>query len=112
MTRARAKSAPAKGGKRRYEIKVRGHATGSVEVCAAISALCYTLAGWLDVHSDLCDNKHITLKDANADITFEVIPSADTDKLDTAYEMFLCGMEMIAKSYPEFLQFEVNTTIP
>ena len=29
---------------------VRGHATGSEEVCAAVSALCYTLCAWLDEH--------------------------------------------------------------
>lgn len=31
----------------RYTVTARGHATGSVEICAAISTLVYSLAGWL-----------------------------------------------------------------
>lgn len=31
----------------RYSVICEGHATGSVEVCAAVSTLVYTLLGWL-----------------------------------------------------------------
>lgn len=34
----------------RYLVSCLGHATGSVEMCAAISCLMGTLEGWLDGH--------------------------------------------------------------
>lgn len=35
-----------------YELTAKGHATGSTEVCAAISCLLYSAAGWLRNHGE------------------------------------------------------------
>lgn len=50
----------------KYELTAKGHATGSTEVCAAISCLLYAAAGWLRNYGEAdvieLDSGNVTLR--------------------------------------------------
>ena len=53
----------------RFFLQVCGHATGSVQVCAAVSGLVYALAGY--VQNDACVNDNICdIMEADARLSF------------------------------------------
>ena len=54
---------------RRYSVICEGHATGSVEVCAAVSTLVYTLLGYLK-NADGVAVENAELADGYAEIEF------------------------------------------
>lgn len=81
-------------------ITAKGHATGSVEVCAAISCLLYTIAGWLQ-NSDF-EGYMVGLKEGDACIMWYTL----TDKADALYEFAEIGFKQLAASYPEYIRVE------
>ena len=60
----------------RYTVTATGHATGSVEMCAAISALLYALEGWLANSSVNVQEKR--MDDADVRIVFVGGKSCET----------------------------------
>lgn len=84
-----------------YSIVVDGHATGSTEVCAGISALCYALVGVVDDY----DLKVLSMNiyDGHFDIVFEGEIEANC-----VYDMFTIGLMQIAQSYPLYCGGEIN----
>ena len=91
----------------RYSVIIDGHATGSAEVCAGVSALMYSLEGYLRNHED-----ELFLHSAKVDkpgwayIMFEL---EDPSKyIKGAFEMFVIGSLQIADSYPDYCQVEVK----
>lgn len=84
----------------RCYLTARGHATGSVEVCAGISAILYALAGYL-VNVDesrRIDILDLSVRDANVKVDFY-----GDDGSVAAFEMAVIGLLQIAKANPEFL---------
>ena len=93
-----------------FELTVRGHAgfgrAGEDIVCAAVSALCYTLAENL---IRLADRDSITL-------TFEkgccrIICPRLTGKprsIAAAFDFTMTGLELLASSFPENVRIEEN----
>lgn len=86
-------------------LSAKGHATGSVECCAAISGILYALAGYLsnvefqeriEWHS-----RHIK----DGDVYFDVYVG---EKADVAFEVAACGLLQIQKTYPQFIQVEIR----
>ena len=86
---------------------IDGHATGSAEVCAGVSALMYSLEGYLRNHDD-----ELFLHSAKVDkpgwayIMFEL--EEPQKAIKGAFEMFVIGSLQIADSYPDFCQVEVK----
>ena len=91
----------------RFSILFDGHATGSEEVCAGISALMYSLEGFLRNHEE-----ELFLHSAKLDkpgygyISFELEEPAKN--ITGAFELVTIGLLQIADSYPEFCTVEYN----
>lgn len=91
----------------RYSILFDGHAAGSAEVCAGISALMFSLEGYLRNHED-----ELFLHSAKLDepgfgyISFELEDPAKN--ITGAFEMTAIGLLQIAGSYPEFCEANLN----
>ena len=83
----------------RYTVSCNGHATGSVETCAAVSCLVYTLAGWLRNTSVLVLKE--TLEDGSATIQFQCGAAAET-----AFDMIAVGFLQLQKQYPEYISVD------
>ena len=83
-----------------FAIHARGHATGSPEVCAAVSALMYTLAGWLKQHPEIGGIQR--LDDGDASVVF----FDRSDAAKTAFELADVGFRQLAASYPEYISVE------
>lgn len=75
-----------------YRIKIEGHATGNQDVCAAVSCLACTLAGYLDLHEEIRD--YVDVQEGRAEFAF---------RSETLYEVIATGMEMLCESYPEYI---------
>ncbi len=73
-----------------YRIEAKGHATGSEQVCSAISMLMFTLANYL---SDIADYQ---LDDGDAYI--------DWYGEDPLFDMAKGGFEMLARDYPDYVK--------
>ena len=83
----------AQGG--RCLLSVRGHATGSPAVCAAVSGLVYALAGYLvNCEGVLLYNK--VLDSGQALLHFQGDQGAQA-----AFRVTLIGLAQIAKAHPE-----------
>lgn len=82
-------------------LSLYGHATGSPEVCAAISGIAGALAGWVLNHPG-AEPATIRLEDGEAYIR-AVRPDL---RCRVAFEMAEIGLLQIARQYPEFLAFE------
>lgn len=78
------------------EILATGHATGSEQVCAGISAIIYSLAGWLK-NSD-CEVQELTLEPGMARICFQ---KGSNTEAAGAFAMAVIGLMQIAASNPE-----------
>jgi uncharacterized protein YsxB (DUF464 family) len=85
----------------RYGIECQGHATGSVQVCAAVSTLVTTLAGWLHNAQGV---ELITERLNTADAKLEYIGGADAE---TAFELVMVGFLQLAASYGEYISVEI-----
>lgn len=80
-------------------LSAQGHATGSVEVCGAISAIVYALAGYLVNHDIKISERR--MEDADVLLDFD-----GDDCTAAAFEMAVIGLAQIGQQYPKFLQVE------
>lgn len=83
----------------RYTVSCKGHATGSVEACAAVSCLVYTLAGWLRNTSVLVLKAE--LNDGNAQIQYHGGAAAET-----AFDMICVGFLQLQEQYGDFISVD------
>ena len=81
----------------RYMLAAIGHATGSDTVCAAVSALIYAFAGYLDNDQQAkVIYRHMT----DGNIYFDCTGG---DRLQAAFEMAVIGLQQVAEAEPEYL---------
>ena len=86
----------------RFFLQVCGHATGSVQVCAAVSGLVYALAGY--VQNDACVKDNICdIMGADARLSF-----SGGEQAAGAFWCVVIGLEQIAKANPTFLEVRVT----
>ena len=87
-----------------FTLILYGHATGSKEVCTAISSIVYALAGYLKNFEDEKAEKQpvIELKSGFSSFRFS------GKGAESAYDMSVIGLMQLANQYPEFIQFEKN----
>lgn len=75
-----------------YSVRCRGHATGSPELCAAISCLMFTAAGWLHNTQD-------------AELVYEKLDSGDAYLRwhggKGLYDLLKIGFLQLQKTEPE-----------
>lgn len=92
----------------RYSVVLDGHATGSPEVCAGISALVYSLEGFLREHEE-----NLFLHSAKLDqegwayIMFE-LEDHPSNRIKGAFELFTIGLLQIQETYPEFCEVKIK----
>ena len=73
------------------------HADGSPEVCAAISCLAYTLAGWLA-------NNQVKVYEKQLEPGFVSIRFAKTHDSEVAFDVFCIGLLQLENSFPDYLK--------
>lgn len=82
----------------RYSLTCEGHAAGSVETCAAVSTLVYTLLGWLKNSSDVVVEKE-ELADGYAEIEF-----SGGECARVAYELISIGFLQLGQAKSNFIE--------
>ena len=82
-----------------YTVSCKGHAAGSVEACAAVSCLVYTLAGYLrNTSIPVLKEK---LEDGDALIRFRGGAAAET-----AFDMICVGFLQLQAQYGEYISVD------
>ncbi len=89
---------------RSYLVTVTGHAAGSSEACAGVSAIVYALAGYLENarRDRLVNIKEVRLDSGDARLEWLGQPRARA-----AFDMAVVGLAQIAEKYPEAVRVEV-----
>ena len=82
----------------RYSVICEGHATGSVEVCAAVSTLVYTLLGYLK-NADCVAVESEELADGYAEIEF-----SGGECARVAFELIRIGFLQLAMAKGELIE--------
>lgn len=83
-----------------HTVTAKGHATGSPEVCAAVSCLIYTIAGYIRQKPNSVRRVEIDEKTAAATVSF----TGNT----TLFEFAAIGFLQLAKSYEDFISVEIT----
>lgn len=78
----------------RFTVSCKGHAKSEAG-CAAVSILCYTLAGYL--RNIECEIEEARLEDGDARICWH----GDGEKARAAYDITAIGFMQLSLSYPE-----------
>ena len=82
----------------RYSVVCEGHAVGSVEVCAAVSTLVYTLLGYLK-NADGVAVENAELADGYAEIEF-----SGGENARVAYELICIGFLQLEQSSAKYME--------
>lgn len=80
-----------------FHIMLIDHADGSPEVCAAISCLAYTLAGWL------ANNPGIKVWEKELNPGFVSLRFGRTTESEIAFDMMCIGLLQLENSFPEYV---------
>lgn len=92
--------------KDKFYLICEGHADysehGSDIVCSAISMLCYALEQWC-LEYGLVWNHSSEIKDGYCEIAFE-----GSTEAETAYNLTVTGLRMLAKQYPKYVKFDIE----
>lgn len=86
---------------REHEMIACGHATGSPEICAAVSAIMTALAGWIENNRDHLDGKEaifVDLQEGDTCILF-----TGDDCAEAAFSVAEIGIAQLANSFPEYV---------
>ena len=82
-------------------LSAKGHATGSVEVCAAVSGILYALAGYL---TNAIRERYIEFYENRMEEADVLLDFKGDEQTAAAFEMAAIGLAQIGQQYPEFLQ--------
>lgn len=83
----------------RYIIKAVGHATGSEKVCAGVSAILSSVAGWLANNGPMLYWHAERLDEGDAEIRF-----AGGYIAKAVYDVAAIGLLQIEKKYPKYIK--------
>ena len=90
----------------RYHMQLRGHAgycPGNDVVCAGVSAIAFSLLGYLTNAGD-----HIkVMREMRYEMGRVDIDVTGDDTLDAPFEMAIIGMQEIEKKYPENVHVKI-----
>lgn len=93
-----------------HELNIEGHAgyaiCGQDIVCAGVSAIVYALLGWLvDNQDEVEDLVGPLVEDGRL-----YVSCSGSDKVSTAFEVAMSGIEQIAGQYPNHVVIEYDRT--
>ena len=80
-------------------ITAQGHATGSPQVCAVVSALLSAVDGYLSQHPDMVIRREL----ASADVVLEFEATAQS-----VFDVAMIGLIQIEMAHPEFISVEIG----
>lgn len=80
----------------------KGHATGSEQVCAAVSGIIFALAGYLANETSHAEIRNLSIESGDVRMEFY----ADEHALG-AFETAVIGLAQIAEKYPEFAKIQI-----
>lgn len=83
-----------------YTIQCIGHATGSDNVCAAVSSIIYTLAGYLH------NTNEIVVLTSHLESGNVMLAFAGEKEAKVAFDMAVIGLLQLAKSFPEYVRIK------
>ena len=93
-------------GDRDHELTIKGHAdyadNGNDIVCAGVSAIAFTLLGFLENHRD--DIESIGAQRTSGDLHIECIGG---DKVSLAFDMAIIGLQQIAMKYAKHVKVNI-----
>lgn len=93
-------------GENSYLLDIRGHAGyadhGNDIVCAGVSAIAFTLLGFLENHRD--DTAYISAQPKSGDLKLRC---RGGEKTALAFDMALIGFQQIAMKYPKHVQVNI-----
>ena len=84
-------------------LSAKGHATGSVEVCAAVSGILYALAGYL---ANAIRERYIEFYENRMEEADVLLDFNGDDCATAAFEMAVIGLAQIGQQHPGLLQVE------
>ena len=93
------------------KVTIKGHAmsdeAGKDLVCAAVSALTYTLAENIEAYSSLVDEikAQIRLDNGDAEISVAEYPEDIGSILRTTFTAICVGFDKLARTYPENVKY-------
>ena len=87
----------------RFSLHMTGHATGSSAVCAACSAIVYTLLGWLENSPE-----HAHIGSAQACSGAFSLDAAGDGQAGAVFDAALLGLMQIEAQYPELVRVTEN----
>lgn len=92
--------------KNQYSLTIQGHAgyssQGNDIVCAGVSAIAYTLLGFLKKYEE--DAAYISAHTQSGDVK---VFCQGGEKFRLAYEMAAIGLQQIAKAYPDHVKVDI-----
>lgn len=95
-------------GERDYELSIQGHAgysdNGNDIVCAGVSAIAFTLMGFLQNNKD--DIGNISAQFLSGDL--KVKCKSGGERIKTAFDMALIGLQQIAHKYPKHVKVTID----
>lgn len=86
-----------------YSVIAKGHATGSPEVCAAVSGLLYALAGYVKNKKKSLYASEWSIDSGDVFILFR-----GGENAKAVYDMTVIGLLQIAKSHPDYINVELQ----
>ncbi|MBQ4066776.1 MAG: ribosomal-processing cysteine protease Prp [Clostridia bacterium] len=87
----------------------RGHteyaSAGRDILCSAVSALCYTLAAYLEKKycSGDIENYRSDMESGSVTLTYELSDCADESAVTEAVTAILAGFSLLAESFPDYI---------
>ena len=98
-------------GDKAHALTITGHAGysdhGNDIVCAGVSAIAFTLLGFLDNHSD--DVGSISAQAKSGD--FHISCDECGEKIATAFDMAMIGLQQIAMKYPKHVTIHIHPAL-
>ena len=82
-----------------YTISAKGHAAGSSEVCAAVSAILYALAGYMENAGESIDSILTSMDSGCAVISFRGGQAAEA-----VFDMAVIGLMQIEAACPKYIR--------
>lgn len=87
-------------------LRAKGHATGSEQVCAAVSGILYALAGYL---TNAMRERYVEVYEYRMDSGDVLLDFNGDEGTTAAFEMAAIGLMQIAQGCPELVGVEATT---
>ena len=82
-----------------FTLAVKGHATGSEEVCAGVSAIVFALAGWVNEYA--ASDVKTELESGDALVTFR-----GESEAEAAFDMAVIGLKQIELGHRDSIRVD------